>query len=134
VGVLGADLAPGLDALGPVDDERVADAATERLSLPAAIRRVAGVRPAPGVVVEVLRPTQVVEGGEVLLERVGTLLKNLFSLIDPCGPPSELAPLSEISMITVFSSSPIAARKSTSRPMWWSVCSRKPANTSIIRA
>ena len=37
----------------------------------------------------------------------GTLLKNLFSLTEPVGPPSALAPLSEISMISVLSSSPM---------------------------
>ena len=32
----------------------------------------------------------------------GTLLKNLFSFTDPVGPPSALAPLSEMNMIKVL--------------------------------
>jgi hypothetical protein len=51
------------------------------------------------------------------------LLKNLFSLVEPFGPPSELAPLSEMTMISVLSSSPIPS---------WSVCSRKPATTRSL--
>jgi hypothetical protein len=34
----------------------------------------------------------------------GTPLKNLFSLTEPFGPPSPLAPLSETRTISVFSS------------------------------
>jgi hypothetical protein len=64
----------------------------------------------------------------------GTKLKNWFSLTDPVGPPSALAPLSDRTMIRVLSNSPSSRRNSSSRPMWWSVCSRNPANTSIIRA
>ena len=47
----------------------------------------------------------------------GIPLKNLFSLTDPLGPPSPLAPLSETSTTIVFSSSPICSRKSRSRPI-----------------
>ena len=36
-------------------------------------------------------------------------------------------------MISVLSSSPISARNSSSRPTWWSVWVRKPANTSMNR-
>jgi hypothetical protein len=61
------------------------------------------------------------------------LLKNCASFVVPATPPSALAPLSEITMISVLSNSPIVFRKSSSRPMWWSVCARKPAKTSIIR-
>ena len=32
----------------------------------------------------------------------GTLLKNLFSLTEPCGPPSDDAPLSEMNMTMVI--------------------------------
>ena len=39
-----------------------------------------------------------------------TPLKNLFSLIDPFGPPSPDAPLSEIQTISVLSSSPVFSR------------------------
>src|SRR5437868_5846273 len=56
VGVLRADVAPGLDTFRPMDDEWVADAAAIGLALPAAEGRVAGPGPAPGVVVEGLRP------------------------------------------------------------------------------
>ena len=109
VRVLRADLALGLDALRPVDDERIADAAAVGLALPAAERRVAGEGPAPRVVVEVLRPAELVDRREVLLQRSsGTLLKNLFSLTEPCGPPSALAPLSEMTMISVLSNSPMS--------------------------
>jgi hypothetical protein len=34
----------------------------------------------------------------------GTLLKNLFSLNEPLGPPSPLVPLSEVAMMMVLSS------------------------------
>ena len=47
----------------------------------------------------------------------GTLLKNLFSFTDPVGPPSALAPLSEITMTIVLSSSPMRSRELISRPM-----------------
>jgi hypothetical protein len=61
-------------------------------------------------------------------------LANRFSLNEPNGPPSELAPLSEVRKIRVLSSSPISSRYETTRPMWWSVCSRNAAYTSIWRA
>ena len=64
----------------------------------------------------------------------GIPLKNLFSLTDPFGPPSPLAPLSDTSTTIVFSRSPDSSRKSSSRPISWSVCERKPAYTSAIRA
>jgi len=47
----------------------------------------------------------------------GTLLKNLPSFTEPVGPPSELAPLSEITMNRVLSYSPISLRKAISSPM-----------------
>ena len=62
------------------------------------------------------------------------LLKNWASLVVPPGPPSALAPLSEMTMTIVLSRTPCSRRKSSSRPRWWSVWLRKPANTSIIRA
>ena len=46
------------------------------------------------------------------------LLKNCASLVVPVGPPSALAPLSEMTMISVFSSSPWLVRKSSNRPTW----------------
>src|SRR4029450_8934985 len=63
----------------------------------------------------------------------GMPLKNLFSLTDPLGPPSPLAPLSETSITMVFSSSPDSSRKSSRRPISWSVWDRNPAYTSAIR-
>ena len=53
---------------------------------------------------------------------------------EPCSPPSALAPLSVHTMTIVFSRIPSSSRRSTTRPRWWSVCDRKPANTSIWRA
>ena len=64
----------------------------------------------------------------------GQLLKNWASLVVPVTPPSALAPLSEITMISVLSSWPMVRRNSMRRPMWWSVWLRNPANTSISRA
>ena len=82
-----ADLALGLDALGPVHEERVGDAAAVGLALPPAERRVAGERPAPRVVVEVLRPAQFVERVEVLLQVVGHVVEELV-LVDRAVRPS----------------------------------------------
>ena len=63
----------------------------------------------------------------------GIPLKNLFSLTEPFGPPSPEAPLSETNTTIVFSSCPASSRKSSSRPISWSVCERKPAKTSAMR-
>ena len=63
----------------------------------------------------------------------GMPLKNSDSLIEPFGPPSPLAPLSETSTTIVFSSWPDSSRKSSSRPISWSVWLRNPAKTSAIR-
>src|SRR5436305_222811 len=62
------DLALGLDALGPVDDERVRGAAPVGLPLPPPERRVAGPRPAPRIVVEGLGTTDLVDAREAVLE------------------------------------------------------------------
>ena len=43
-----------------------------------------------------LRAAELVDRREALLDGSGTLLKNCASFIEPCGPPSALAPLSEI--------------------------------------
>ena len=40
----------------------------------------------------------------------GIPLANLFSLTDPFGPPSPLAPLSETRMTIVFSRWPVSSR------------------------
>ena len=64
----------------------------------------------------------------------GSKLKKCISLNVPCRPPSALAPLSLMIKTMVLSSSPRSAMESMSRPTQWSVCSRKPAYTSIMRA
>ena len=84
VGVLRADFALGLDALGPVDDERVADAAAIGLALPAAEGRVARPGPAPRVVVEVLRPAEVIEGLQVIFQGLGHRVEEQV-LVDRAG-------------------------------------------------
>ena len=68
VSVLRADLALCLDAFRPVDDKRVADAAPIGLAFPAAERGITRPGPAPGIVVEGLRPTQLVQFRQALLE------------------------------------------------------------------
>ena len=77
VRVLRADLAARLDTLGPTDDERVADAAPVGLALPATERRVAGIRPAPREVIENLRPADLVDGRQVLFDRVRDVVEKL---------------------------------------------------------
>jgi hypothetical protein len=57
-----------LDALRPVDQERVADAAPVGFPLPPPERRVARPCPAPGVVVERLRATDLVDARQALLQ------------------------------------------------------------------
>ena len=69
MGILRAHFPLCLDALRPVNDERIADPTAIGLALPAAERRIAGERPAPGVVVAVFRPAELVQGGQVLLRR-----------------------------------------------------------------
>ena len=49
------------------------------------------------------------------------LLKNCASFVVPVGPPSALAPLSEMTITIVLSRTPCSRRKSSSRPRWWSV-------------
>jgi hypothetical protein len=67
-------------------------------------------------VVEHVRAAQLVDTREVLLDRLRDLLKNIISFSDPTGPPSGLAPLSEMSRNSVLSSCPISSRKLTTRP------------------
>ena len=57
----------------------------------------------------------------------GMPFMNSISLTEPSGPPSPLAPLSETTMIIVFSRWPVISRYSSSRPTWWSACDRNPA-------
>jgi hypothetical protein len=92
-----------------VHEESVGDAAAVSLTFPATERGVAREGPSPGVVVEVLWAAEVVEGGKVLLEVVGDVVEELV-LVDRTVRPSALAPLSEISMISVLSSWPMSCR------------------------
>ena len=71
VHVLAPDLAPGGDAAGPVDDQRIGDPALVRLALPAPERRVAGDRPPPRVVVVDARPADLVDALGRLLHGAG---------------------------------------------------------------
>ena len=68
-------------------DERIADAAAVCFPLPAPERGVARERPAPGVVVEVLRPAEIVDRRQVLLEIVGHVVEELV-LVDGSGGPA----------------------------------------------
>ena len=63
-----------------------------------------------------------------------TLLKNLTSFSDPCGPPSALDPLSEISMMSVLSYSPRSFRNSDHLTNVAVGMRQEPAKTSIMRA
>ena len=63
------------------------DAAAVGLALPSPERGVAGEGPAPRVVVEVLRPAEVVERGEVLLQVVGHVVEELV-LVDRAVRPA----------------------------------------------
>jgi len=53
--------------------------------------------------------------------------------MDPSGPPSALAPLSDTRTMTVLSRSFLSSRNATSRPIWASVCERNPAKHSMKR-
>ena len=124
-----------LDALRPVDDERVADAAAVGLALPAPEGRVAGVGPAPRVVVEVLRPAEVVDRRQVLLERVRHVVEELV-LVDRAVRPALGAGAvvgdehdQRVLVVRRSTSGRRSARRSGGR------CgSGSPAKTSIIRA
>ena len=69
VRVMRSYLAFCLDTLRPGDDARVGRAAPVGLALPAAEGRVAGIGPAPGIVVVGLDAAQLIEHLEVILER-----------------------------------------------------------------
>ena len=106
-------LAARRDARRPVDDQRIGDAALVRLALPPAERRVAGDRPAPRVVVVQPRAADVVDAVERFSNRPRQRV--------PCpavvaasrsGPPSDDAPLSDSTITSVLSSSPISSSRS----------------------
>src|SRR5687768_16695310 len=65
------------DALRPAHDEGIRHAATIRFALPAPERRIASVRPAPRIVIEVFRSADVVDGRQVLLEVIGHVVEEL---------------------------------------------------------
>src|SRR5215470_14555952 len=67
--VLRAHFTLRFDPFRPVNNEWIADTAAVGLALPTAKRRVAGPRPAPGVVVTNLWAAKLVQSGEVLFQR-----------------------------------------------------------------
>ena len=75
VGVLGADLPPGFDAPGPRDDAGVGAAAPVGFTLPSPERGISGVGPTPGVVVEDVDSSQLVDVGQILLQRFGGIVE-----------------------------------------------------------
>ena len=77
VSVLRADLALRLDAFRPVHDERVAGATAIGLALPATERGIACKGPAPGIVVEGLRPAQLIQLRQALLQRLLRVVEEL---------------------------------------------------------
>ena len=83
---LRADLALGLDALGPVDDGAVARAAPVRGDLLGPlVGRVHGVRPAHGVVVVGLRPAELVDPRRQELRRLeGRHAVEVDHLVEAC--------------------------------------------------
>src|SRR6202043_897879 len=65
-----AQLAPGGDALGPGHHQRIADAAPMGVLLVAAQRRVGGHRPAQREVGMRVRPADIVDARDLLLDRL----------------------------------------------------------------
>ena len=112
-----------LDARRPVHDARVGDAAPVDLALPALERRVARPRPAARVVVEVFGPPSSSIARQDLLDGLRHAVEEL-RLVQRCrsARPRRSRRCRRSTMISVLSSSPISSRKSSSRPMWWSVC------------
>ncbi len=110
---------------GQVNDEGIADTAAVGLALPAPEGGIASPGPAPGVMVEGIGSAQFVDLFQVLFQRFGDIVEEQVLIDEPVGPPSELAPLSESTMIRVFSNSSMLFKKSSRRPIWWSVCSKE---------
>ena len=134
-----ADLALGLDPSRPVDDRPVAGPAPVRGDLLGPlVGRVHRVRPADRVVVVRLGGPEVVDALGHELDRleperavendqlVEAAVRRAF------GRGAVVADRSRRSACRRGSSSSSSA--SIRRPTWWSVCSRKPAYTSICRA
>ena len=106
-----------LDAVRPGDDERVADAAAVGLPLPAPERRVAGPRPAPRVVVEVLRAADLVDDLEAVLERLRGVVEEL-RLVGGAGRAAlgARAVVGDHHDRSCCRARPARSRKSSSRP------------------
>ena len=85
VRVLRADLSACLDTDGPGDDERVGRAAAVGFALPAPERRVAGPRPTPGIVVEVVGPADLSMTARLSSSHSWALLKNWASFVVRSG-------------------------------------------------
>ena len=77
VRVLGADLAPRLDALRPVHQERVSGPAAVGFPLPPAERGVARPGPPPRVVAEGGRAAQLIDLGQAFLHRLRRVVEEL---------------------------------------------------------
>ncbi len=115
VGELSPYFTLGHDAFGPVHQKRIRHAATVGFPFPASERRTPAKVQPQAQWLKYFGPTSSSSAARFCCRSSGTLLKNLFSLTEPCGSPSALAPLSETSMISGLSSSPIWATKSIGR-------------------
>jgi hypothetical protein len=62
-------------------------------------------------------PAQLVDLGQAFLQALRRVVENCSSLVVPVGPPSALAPLSETTMTSMLSNSPVSLRKASRRPM-----------------
>jgi hypothetical protein len=85
VHVLVADLAGPAETGGPVDDERIGDAALVRLALPPPQRCVAGPGPRPWVVTVGARRAEVVDAAQVLLEALGLEVEEVHLVVRAVG-------------------------------------------------
>ena len=102
----------------PAHDARIGDAALVDLALPAPERRVAGHRPAPRVVVVQRRARRARRCGRAApCARRRRRSSRRTSLIEPCAPPSALAPLSETSTTSCRRGRRSARGTSSTRPI-----------------
>ena len=93
MGILPAHLAPIGDALRPVHDQGIGDAAPVGLPFPTAERGVARKGPAPGVVVEVLGAAQLIEHRQLLLHRAGEVVVPHVHIHHPGRSPFRTRPV-----------------------------------------